>query len=272
MKFWINQTNSSNRSLRSDLRTRSAFTLVETLVVIVIIGVLVALGTQGANIAARKRDSTRVEAQLERLKLVIEDYKLRFGTYPPGSNLHDELRGMGVLNNLNKSGPQNPARQAKDFLPNLKPDETAVINGTTYLAVPALPIPPGKLVNNTLQVPSQLDTGSPSDYFVEVYVGPNPNDPYGPLPTRWLPFMGKFPIIALASPRPPNAAVGSIYQANGRQRLSDFMGQWDRDPAAPNVWSYRDPNSATNKHAGYDLWAEYSERGTGKPIIISNGK
>ncbi len=180
MKYWTHQATGSNRLLRSDLRMRSAFTLVEILLVIAIIGVLAGLGFQGANIAARKRDRARVEAQLERLKLVIEDYKLRFGTYPPGSNLYNELRGDGVLN---KPGSSNPARQAKNFLPNLKPDET-VTNGSTYLAVPALPMP----------------------------------------------------------------------------------------NASQNVWNYRDPNTATNKHAGYDLWAEYAERGTGNSIIISNGK
>ena len=120
-------------------QSQRSFTLVEILVVVAIIAVLTALVLQGASIAARKRDRSRVEAQLERLKLVIEDYKLRFGTYPPdnpadvaGSRLYDELRGYGVLN---KPGTANPARQAKDYLPALQSDEWVVIDRATGQAI-----------------------------------------------------------------------------------------------------------------------------------------
>ena len=169
----------------------------EILLVIGILGVVMATAMVGLNTAGdraiRKREVHRVEVQLERLKLVIEDYKFRFGTYPPenpaiyDAGLYNELRGNGILN---KPGSSNPARQAKDYLPNLKADESALM------------------------------------------------DPTNPASPRCL----------VAVPAPPGSP-----------------------PNAPNFWNYNSSNPK-NKLAGYDLWAEYTERGTSKSIIISNEK
>lgn len=200
-------------------KAQRAFTLVEILVVIAIISVLAAFGTQGAKIAARKRDYSRAETQLERLKLVIEDYKLRFGTYPPSNppiydgGLYNELRGNGILN---KPGSSNPARYAKDYLPSLKADEAVVVDPATGLFVPAPPTPLFNVINNMpLPVPE---------------------------PTRYL-VVPALPVV----PDPPPV------------------------PLPPVFWNYNSA-SPTNTLAGYDLWAVYAERGTLKPIIISNGK
>lgn len=62
---------------------RRAFTLIEMLVVIAIIGVLAALVTGVASGAARSRKVKRVESDLARLVTAIEDYKAAIGTYPP---------------------------------------------------------------------------------------------------------------------------------------------------------------------------------------------
>ncbi len=214
MKFSPMETPSEKPMRRNGSKAQRAFTLVEILVVIAIISVLAALGTQGAKIAARKRDYSRVETQLERLKLVIEDYKLRFGTYPPSNpaiydgGLYNELRGNGILN---KPGSSNPARHAKDYLPSLKADEAVVVDPATGLFVPAPPTPLFNVINN---VPLPV-----------------------PEPTRYL--------VVPALPVSLGVSV--------------------------NFWNYNSV-SPTNTLTGYDLWAEYAERGTLKPIIISNGK
>lgn len=60
-----------------------AFTLVELLTVISIIGVIAALVVAVLPAAKRKKDEAAVKAQHAKLVLAIEDYKKQFGTYPP---------------------------------------------------------------------------------------------------------------------------------------------------------------------------------------------
>ncbi|MFA6544137.1 MAG: type II secretion system protein [Limisphaerales bacterium] len=60
-----------------------AFTLVELLVVISIIGVVAALVVGGVRAASGKRDEAAVKAKLAKLVLAIEAYKGKNGFYPP---------------------------------------------------------------------------------------------------------------------------------------------------------------------------------------------
>lgn len=175
MKFNRLETPSENRVRPYGGMAQRAFTLVEILVVIAIIGVLAAVGTQGAKIAARKRDRARVEAHLERLKLVIDDYKLRHGTYPPDNPatpdrqpLYYELRSVykvpsglavgtpssqeivtrtalqaafgpfyDVYNQIDPSVPKRRDNVSKDHLPTLRTDEYFQdASGIRYLRVP----------------------------------------------------------------------------------------------------------------------------------------
>lgn len=62
---------------------RKAFTLLELLVVISIIGVLAGFVVGLAPVAGAKMRTARVQSQLEALTTSIEQYKLRFGVYPP---------------------------------------------------------------------------------------------------------------------------------------------------------------------------------------------
>lgn len=62
---------------------RRAFTLIELLTVLVIIGILAGLTVSVAGIASRRSKVTRTQAELSRLDLAIRDYKARFGFYPP---------------------------------------------------------------------------------------------------------------------------------------------------------------------------------------------
>jgi prepilin-type N-terminal cleavage/methylation domain-containing protein len=75
---------------------RRAFTLIELLTVLVIIGILAGLTVSVAGIASRRSKVTRTQAELSRLDLAIRDYKARFGFYPPDN----------VINAINLT--QNP--------------------------------------------------------------------------------------------------------------------------------------------------------------------
>jgi prepilin-type N-terminal cleavage/methylation domain-containing protein len=95
--------------------SRRAFTLVELLVVIAIIAILAALSVGVTGVATAKMRESRVASELGMLQTVIENYKLRVGSYPPDhrnvtstdpvvrSNalarppLFQELTGMNIL-------------------------------------------------------------------------------------------------------------------------------------------------------------------------------
>lgn len=93
---------------------RRAFTLIELLTVLVIIGILAGLTVSVAGIASRRSKVTRTQAELSRLDLAIRDYKARFGFYPPDNvinitnltqdpvinQLHYELSGAVLITNV----------------------------------------------------------------------------------------------------------------------------------------------------------------------------
>lgn len=132
------ETLSDNSARLTKYNGRRAFTLVEVLVVIGIISLLAALGFQGATIVTRKRDRVRVETQLEQLKLAIEDYKFRFGTYPPDATLYDELTANGVINSTNKPATIGSSRHPKNYLPNFTANDVYLdmSTGVRYLRIP----------------------------------------------------------------------------------------------------------------------------------------
>ena len=61
----------------------TAFTLIEMLVVISIIGILAALIIPTARIASAKKTLSTVEAELHQLEVPIEHYKEKLGYFPP---------------------------------------------------------------------------------------------------------------------------------------------------------------------------------------------
>ena len=157
-----------------------AFTLVEMLVVIAIIGVLASLVLTGVGVAAKRRDISRVEAELRKLELLISTYKDKWGSYPPDNvggavtnALYYELSGtslaggnyrtldgaatissanaqayLGVPGFLNST---LGAAQAKNYLPELKPDHSALIStapAVRVLTAPGKPAPGNTIVVN----------------------------------------------------------------------------------------------------------------------------
>lgn len=72
----------TTNNLKTGPGTR-AFTLIELLVVISIIGIIAAMTVGAMSGAAAQRDLKAVEAQKAKLILAIEDYKGKFGSFPP---------------------------------------------------------------------------------------------------------------------------------------------------------------------------------------------
>jgi prepilin-type N-terminal cleavage/methylation domain-containing protein len=170
----------------------AAFTLIELLTVIAIIGLLAGLIIGGAGLAKVKGAEARIRGELERLVTAIEDFKAKYGFYPPDNvasrtpfiivnpvtnQLYYELTGTiysreanefqtargretipvalikqffgtdGFVNSVKSSGnPVQDAKQVKDFLGTLKPDQKQAVNpaGNALVLVVPSPWPRGR--------------------------------------------------------------------------------------------------------------------------------
>ena len=78
----------SKRTLNSAIRR--AFTLIEMLAVITIIGVLAGLTVGVTSLVSRKSKESRTRAELAKIETAIRAYQSKFGFYPP-DNLRDPL-------------------------------------------------------------------------------------------------------------------------------------------------------------------------------------
>lgn len=82
------------------MRRRAAFTLVELLVVISIIGILAAFLLPLAGSVSRVKKVNTAQAELQQIETALESYKAKYGTYPPQSSnvmvnaLYYELSGV----------------------------------------------------------------------------------------------------------------------------------------------------------------------------------
>ena len=75
-------------------RGRFGFTLVELLIVIVIIGILMALLIPVIASAVRKANDARVIAEISVLATALEDFKGKYGDYPPSRIMLSEYQGI----------------------------------------------------------------------------------------------------------------------------------------------------------------------------------
>ena len=67
-------------------RRKSAFTLVEIMVVVAIIAILAGLVLGTAGYATRKADHSKAVADMEKIKNGLEEYRLQYGGYPENLN------------------------------------------------------------------------------------------------------------------------------------------------------------------------------------------
>lgn len=164
--------------------SRRAFTLVEMLVVIGIIGLLAAMIVPAMSNAIKRRDISRAEAELRKLELLINNYKDKWGSYPPDNPagavtnaLYYELSGTslaganyGTLDGAETISSANAQAylgvpgflnstlgtvQAKNYLPELKPDHSALIStapAVRVLTAPGKPAPGNTIIVNGIPV------------------------------------------------------------------------------------------------------------------------
>ena len=69
------------------MKSKSGFTLVELLAVMAVIGVLAGLVLGVSGYASRRADESRALADIERIKDILEDHRIRTGRYPPNASI-----------------------------------------------------------------------------------------------------------------------------------------------------------------------------------------
>lgn len=183
--------------------SKTAFTLVEVLVVIAILGILAALVTAGAQRAAEKQKISRVTAELANLVSVITRYHSDQQFYPPNSlqsnqkdpkaempPLYYELSGtrydgtqyrtlngdvpiansdINTVFGLGGFANSNP-ETAKNYFSNLKTNQHSRVNGLEVLIVPVEGPTEPEIINdfgkrvNTWRYVSRGATNNPTSF------------------------------------------------------------------------------------------------------------
>ena len=73
------------KTVKAKFTTQRAFTLIELLVVISIIGVLAGMTLVVAGSVAKNKKISVARSELETIQLALDNYKAKYGVYPPGN-------------------------------------------------------------------------------------------------------------------------------------------------------------------------------------------
>lgn len=214
-------------------RGRRAFTLVELLMVISIIGIIASLTVVGIASARGKKEESAVKAQKEKLVLAIESYKKQFGAYPPDNPI--------VASNMPAFNPLayelgGVRRAGVNFISELDPAHTVT---PVMLEPPPPPILPTR--RGYFDLPG----------FVNV-----------------TPVGGKARSFITGGGSGQSATF--VYLTNGiaATPAAMFLQVPAEHPAGGvNVWRYRVYPVNGHNPKSYDLWAEIKRRGGGTNII-----
>jgi prepilin-type N-terminal cleavage/methylation domain-containing protein len=139
---------STNR-LAAGPTVRPAFTLVEMLVVITIIGILASLGTVAIFKALEAAKRARIKVEITNLSNAIESYKLKYGDYPPSyidaadnNPANPNSSVAQITRHLAKAFPRCDVAKELSYLPSTKmtPAQALVFWLTSISKDPAHPL------------------------------------------------------------------------------------------------------------------------------------
>lgn len=251
---------SLNTSVAVGRRSSRAFTLVEVLVVIAIIGVLAGLIVNLAPGAIRKKRDAVVEAQKQALTTMIESYKEKFGSYPPGNGY------MPVQGYLNPGGTINKSYDAYARTNTLLYEltgATPISSATTpiyqYSALGGSNVLRYAFYTNMLGVGGIVNSLERQNFYgknlrLRTSMAGKPDDqirPIAPDPSKLTDPNAGILVLLVPAPLEWDPTAASLVPIS-----KDFVNAWRYDC------------TSTNRHNldSYDLWAVYS---SGKQIITN---
>lgn len=209
-----------------------AFTLVELLTVISIIGVIAALVVAVLPAAKRKKDEAAVKAQHAKLLTQIEDYKQKFGTYPPDDPAWAATRPAWNPLAYELGGTR---RSGVNFVSELDPTHTITTVG-----------------------PAQLNSyfGAQLAGFVNASANAT---------TRAKSFLG-----AVGGSGQSATYVYLTNGVPGMPAAMFLQVPAEHPAGGNNVWRYRAYPANGHNPKSFDLWAEYGKTGSGRTNIHGN--
>ena len=212
------------------MRGRPAFTLIELLVVIAIIGLLAGLVVGGTRYAGSKMKENRVRAELNALVTAIEAYHAKFNQYPP----------------------DNVATKSPFVIVN-------PVTNSLYYELTGVIVEDSKGGGGTFRSPNR--TQKFNSALVQKYFGVDGILNAGTDPKEiknFLPGLKADQHKVVNPTAAPEAEIEVLvvhvpWPPNGPPPPTPVPGL--------NPWRYVGPGHATNNPDGFDLWAEYPDRG-----------
>ena len=228
----MNQT--ANQTVTTSLRRR-AFTLIELLVVVSIMALLASLLIVGMNSIGKTKRISTAQSELNEIALAIENYKAKYGVYPPGSGANTDTGGLTNQLYYELTGVSQVGTPPNAYFQTVGTNSITVVNFGNVFGV-------GGVLNCTK---GSGEDALPSENFL---TGLRPNRVatanFGGANVNML-------VTSVGGPDPAYLPVGT---------------------PGVNPFRYKAPNPTNNNPGSYDLWIELSMGATnyGAPYNGSN--